>query len=67
MANKRLNWYFPDGATYSFIQDTELEEGEYRKGVDDETDEVVDSSRTEKVGLVEDNHGDVTILVVSPA
>lgn len=69
MARQRLNFYFADGATYSYLDDVDHEEGEYRVGADEEQDEVVEvyTDQNERLPHLVDSHGDVTILVISPA
>lgn len=63
---KRLNWYFEDGATYSYIDTCDAEERPYNV---DEDAEVIDeyAEDHEILPVLIDKHGDITVLFVSPA
>lgn len=62
---KRFNWYFEDGATYSFIDTYGGKEGEFREG--DRQFESKSEDYSEQLAELIERHGDVTILIVSPA
>lgn len=63
---KRFNWYFADGATYSFIDSYSGNEGEFRPG-DRQFDNKYEDYAEEQLPYLVDRHGEPTILVISPA
>lgn len=67
---KRLNWYFSDGATYSYIDnvDEDLPEGTYELGAGAHRDTIRDMYEShEQLPALVDKHGDITVVFISPA
>lgn len=62
---KRFNWYFADGATYSFIDTYGGKEGEFRPG-DTQFANKSGDYEAELEDLIE-RHGELTVLMISPA
>lgn len=62
---KRFNWYFADGATYSFIDTYSGKEGEFREGDTQFTNK--SEAYSEQLAELIDRHGELTVLMISPA